>query len=656
MAGIDQNNRNRFGENRLKHKEKQKVRKMSKPMQLTLIAVFFLLIVGCCVVIGKVIYIINVKGETYSQRVLSQQSVGMTTNLPYKRGDILDRNGVALAYSTKVYNVILDPSVVNTENSYLQPTVDALVQVFGLDENELKQILADKPNSAYQVLLKQQSHELMSEFTLLSNGNKNIKGVWFEEEYIRTYPYNNLASHAIGYTVGGDVGTWGIEQYYNNELIGTNGREYGYYDSSLNLIKVSKEAVDGNTIVSTIDVNVQRVVEKKISEFRDTWDCENVAVLVMNPNDGSIYAMASNEGFDLNNPRDLSAYYTEEEIEEMTDNDKLVALNKMWRNFCISDTYEPGSTFKPFTVAAGLEENLIKTSDTFVCDGYRMVAGWKISCNNRSGHGTLTLAESLMKSCNPALMKIGDALGRDSFSVYQNHFGFGALTGIDLPGESNSILIPKEKLNITELATSSFGQSFNITMIQLASAFCSLVNGGTYYQPHIVSEVRNSAGATIMRNDGVEVSAAVSEETSEFLREALYMTVEKGTAKPAKVEGYMVGGKTGTAQKGVRDKENQKYVVSFVGCVPADKPEVVTYVVIDEIHDEEKKASSSLATALTSEILEEILPYLGVYPTGEINYHIEIPVIDPETDMSQVDERDMIDENGTEINIENNED
>lgn len=627
-------------------RKKTNANKFTRRMQGALLFVFcvvFALILGLC---SRLIWLNAKEGERYGKKVLAQQSLGINTNLPYKRGDILDRNGVALARSTKVFNVILDPSIVNMDAGNVEPTIEALVAVYGLDANELRTILAEKSGSAYVRLLRRQSLESKLAFEELAAGSKKIQGVWFEEEYTRNYPFGSLASHVIGYTVGGDIGTWGIEQYYNAELIGTNGREYGYYDSELNLVKVSKAPVDGNTIVSTIDVNVQRVVEEKIKNFRGTWDCENIGVIVMNPNNGAIYAMASNEGFDLNEPRDLSAYYTQEEIAAMTDEEELNALNRMWRNFCISDTYEPGSTFKPFTVAAALEENLVKPSDTFVCDGYRMVAGYRINCNRRSGHGVVTLTEALMKSCNPALMSIGELLGRDFFHTYQEHFGFGTTTGIDLPGESGSILIPLENLNVTELATSSFGQGFNITMVQLASAFCSLVNGGYYYQPHVVEEIRNAAGAVVYEKDDVPVNVSVSAQTSEFMREAMFMTVDSGTASPAKVAGYLVGGKTGTAQKGVRDKENQKYVVSFVGCVPTDDPQAVIYVVIDEIHDEEKKASSSLATALTSEILEEILPYLGIYPEGEINYHIDLPVNDPVTNLDDLEEGDIISEGG----------
>ncbi len=615
-------------------------------MQGTLLFVFCVILVLVSGLCARVIYINATDGERYQKKVLSQQSYGTNTNLPYKRGDILDRNGVVLAQSTKVYNVILDPSIIATDSRYKEPTLQALNEVYGLDVGELERTLEEHAGSSYIRLLRKQSFESMSQYLSLAADNKCIKGVWFEEEYIRSYPFGSLASHVLGYTVAGDVGTWGIEQYYNANLIGTNGREYGYYDSELNLVKVTKEPEDGDTIVSTLDVNVQRLVEQKIKEFCSTWECENIGVIVMNPNDGAIYAMASNEGFNLNAPRDLSLYYSEEEQAAMTQEEQLAALNRMWRNFCISDTYEPGSTFKPFTVAAAMEENLVQESDTFVCNGYRMVAGWRINCNNRSGHGMVTLAESLMKSCNPALMAIGESLGRDAFHLYQEHFGFGNPTGIDLPGESNSILIDLPKLNVTELATSSFGQGFNITMIQLASAFCSLVNGGYYYQPHVVKEIRSANGATVYENDGVVVNMSVSSQTSDFLKDALYMTVESGTAKPAKVAGYLVGGKTGTAQKGVRDKENQKYVVSFIGSVPADNPEVVIYVVIDEIHDEAKKASSSLATSLTSEILSEILPFLGIYPEGEIDYHVDLSLLHPETDMDTIDETNMIDEQG----------
>lgn len=626
-------------------KKKTSTKKLTRRMQGTLLFVFCVILAGISVVCGRLIYINAREGERYEKRVLSK-SIGTNAVLPYRRGDILDRNGVVLAKSVKVYNVIFDPSVINSDKRFAEPTVTALASVYGLDERELYTMLTEKASSTYIRLLRQQSFERMDAFRQLAAENKLIKGVWFEEEYIRSYPFDSLASHVIGYTVAGDVGTWGIEQYYNADLTGTDGREYGYYDSELNLTKVSKPAVDGSTIISTIDINVQNRVEKKVENFLSQWKCENIGVIVMNPNSGAVYAMASNAGFNLNEPRDLSAYYTEEELAVMTEEEELAALNRMWRNFCISDTYEPGSTFKPFTVAAALEENFVKDGDTFVCNGYRNVAGYRINCNKRSGHGTVTLAESLMKSCNPALMQIGEKLGRDFFYQYQKHFGFGLPTGIDLPGESGSILIDLNNLNVTELATSSFGQGFNITMVQLASAFCSLVNGGNYYQPHVVSEIRDASGATLYENYGTLANVAVSGQTSEFIRDALYMTVEQGTAKPAKVQGYLVGGKTGTAQKGVRDKENQKYVVSFIGCAPADKPEVVVYVVIDEIHDEAKKASSSLATSLTSEIMDEILPFLGIYPEGEINYHADLSVINPETDENDIDETDIIDPQG----------
>ena len=619
-----------------------KTRLFSHKMQKNLKFVFCVILLCILVLCGRIIFLIQTKGDTYEKAILSRQKGSVNTNLPYKRGEILDRNGVVLAKSQKVYNVILDPSITSTEEVYVEVTVQALSEVFGLEEAYLKNLMTEKKDSAYVRLLKKQDYEKKNAFEELAAQNKRIKGVWFEEEYERQYPYGSLASHVIGYTVGGDIGTWGIEQYYNNELIGVNGREYGYYDSELNLVKVSNAPEDGNSIISTIDVNVQRIVEKKIREFDEAWDYENIGVIVMNPNNGEILSMASNKGFDLNHPRDLSEYYSEVEIASMTEEEQLAALNKMWRNFCISDTYEPGSTFKPFTVAAALEEAVIKKDDCYVCNGYRMVDRWRINCNNRSGHGTLTLTEAIMKSCNPALMTIGEELGKEAFYRYQRDFQFGDKTGVDLPGEGNSILVDFAHLNVTELATSSFGQSFNISMILMASAFCSLINGGTYYQPHVVREINNASGATVYSTEGVKVTETISSATSEFLRDALYMTVEKGTAKPAKVEGYLIGGKTGTAQKGIRSEK--KYVVSFIGCAPADHPEVMIYVVIDEVHDEEKKASSSLATALTSEILSEALPFLSIYPEGEIDYHVDMTLLNPETNPDDLQEGDIITE------------
>lgn len=613
-------------------REKANVKKFKGYMQSKLLFVFFVILCAMIAIIARLVFLNNRDQERYEKRVLSQQTF-LSSTIPYQRGSILDRNGVVLASSDKVYNVIIEPKVILTDEEYLNPTVEALSSVFGVDAAEVTSLIHEKSTSSYQRLLKQVKIDVVDQFENLQNGNKKIKGVWFEEEYKRVYPYGSLASHVIGYTSAGDVGTWGIEEYYNSSLNGTNGRVYGFYDSELNLTRTRKEAVNGYTIVSTIDTNVQRIVEEHIKKFQEEIGANNVSVIVSNPNNGEIYAMATNLGFDLNNPYDLSAYYDEVEIASMSEEDKEKALNSMWRNFSISDTYEPGSTFKPFTVSSALEEHLITPETTFQCNGVLRVGGHNIRCNAR--HGTVTLAQSLMKSCNPSMMAIGEKEGASLFRTYQDHFFFGKKTGVDLPGESEGILIAEDKLHVTELATSSFGQGFNVTMIQMVGGFASLVNGGHYYQPHVVKEIVTDQGTTVDEKAQYPINETVSTETSEFIREAMYLTVQDGTAKPAQVEGYLVGGKTGTAQK--LPRTSKKYVVSFIGCVPTDDPQVVIYVVIDEVHDEAKKASSTVATTLTSQILKDILPFLGVYPEGEIDYKVDLPVI-PDGEEGQIGE------------------
>lgn len=604
-------------------------------MQANFVLVFCAILILFGGLIGRIVYLNKQNGERYERKVLSQQSF-VSNTIPYKRGTITDRNGAILAKSDKVVNVILDPKVLLTDKNNIKVTLEAISEIFEMDYSDLSARLNENSESSYVILRKHQEYNKKAEFEKRTEEQKKasryerIVGVWFEDEYIRSYPYGSLASNILGYTNSGNAGSWGVEQYYNTTLNGTNGRIYGYYDSELNLVRTEKSAVNGYNLVTTIDANVQQIVEKHVKDFRDTIGSENIGVILMDPNSGEIYAMVSNGGFDLNNPRDLSSYFTEDELERMDDDAKINFLSeKVWKNYCISDAIEPGSTFKPFTVAAALEEDKISPDATYECTGSRLVGGWVITCNKKSGHGYVTLTQALTNSCNPALMTIGDKLGRDLFCQYQYHFGFGKKTGIDLPGEGVGILKTVAELNVTELATSSFGQTSTVTMIQLISGFASLVNGGHYYQPHVVKEIVNDNGATVEEKSPVLVKETISAATSQFLKEAAYLTVEEGTATVAKMEGYLVGGKTGTAQKLPRSKTNQKYIVSFIGSVPADNPELIIYVAIDEVHDEEKKASSSVASALTKNILSEVLPFLGIYPDGEIDYHVDIPQVTP---------------------------
>jgi len=633
--------------------KKKKIKKFKYWMQSSLVFVFCIVVAVFLVLLVRLAFL---SGEDkYEKSALAQQSY-VSSVIPYKRGSILDRNGNVLAASDLIYHLILDPKVLLDKEENVDPTIQALVQVYGLDESELRTTLVEKANSSYVVLRRQLSYAEKEQMTLYEEEwtkrkaqdkelKGDIKGVWFEEEYKRSYPYQSVASHIIGFTINGDQGSYGIEQQYDEELTGINGRTYGYYDSSLNIQKTVKEAQNGNQIVSTIDVNVQRVVQRHVEEFLDSVGAENVGVVMLDANSGEVLAMQSNYSYDLNAPRSLDAFFSQDELEGMSESDKMNARYDIWRNFCISDAYEPGSTFKPITVAAALEELVTDVNAEYTCDGKEQFGEEiTIKCSNSRGHGKISLVQSLMYSCNDALMQIAAAEGKDLFYTYQKHFLMGMKTGIDLPGETAGALIDLNNLNQTELATSSFGQSFTVNMMQMASAFASLINGGTYYEPHVVMAIKNSDGATIQKINPVIVSKTISAETCEFIKEAMYLTVQEGTATKAQVQGYVMGGKTGTAQKFPR--EAGKNLVSFLGFVETEDRTIVIYVVVDEAHDEEKMSKSATASTLAAAILEESLPYLKMYPEGEIKYRVELV---------QADDLLTNEEDNPEYNPENNE-
>ena len=597
-------------------------RSFTSRMQARLLLVFCAISLLMVALMGRLIYIMQVDGDRYTKQVLSRQSYTSAV-LPYKRGSITDRNGTVLAQSILMYRLILDPLKLNDNPKAQAPTMKALQEYFEITEATVQDILDTKPKSQYVTMLKNVNYDLVQSFNEYKKENEEILGVYFEEEYVRNYPFKTLASDVLGFTSVDNTGFWGLEEYYNEELNGINGREYGYYDSNLNLERIVKKAVNGNTVVSTIDANVQRIIQEKIIEFNTEFGSKNIEVLVMNPNNGEILGMASNQEYDLNNPQDLSGIYSEDEITSMTAEQKTEVLNALWKNDIISSGFEPGSTFKPITVAAALEESLSEPEHTYICDGGEMVHGTYIPCNKRAGHGEITLGQALMLSCNDVLMQVVTAEGKDTFYQYETAFGFGKTTGIDLPGEASGIIFDYDKLNPVELATSSFGQGFESTLLQLGSAFCSLVNGGNYYKPHMVKKIVNDSGVTVKEMDPILVKQTVSKKTSDFIQEYMYQTVEAGTAGGAKVEGYAVGGKTGTAQKLPRDAKT--YIVSFLGCVPAINPEIVIYVMIDEPQNVVKQADSSIATRFASKILKEILPALGIFPDGDIDYLLTDP-------------------------------
>lgn len=595
-------------------------------MQKKLVLLFVAIILAFVFLIGRITYINAANGEDYTRIVLDQQQYDSRT-IPFKRGDIVDRNGTKMATSERVYNVILDVKVMTSDEDSIEPTIQVLKDCFEIDEEEVRDLIEESPSSRYNILKKGVDYETYKKFEAIDEDDENypdVAGIWLEEDYVRTYPYNTLASDVIGFTVDGNVGSNGIEASYNNTLNGTDGREYGYLDETSTVERTVKEAVNGDTVMSTIDLQVQSIVEKHILEFNEQHKNEasagegskNTAVIVMNPQNGEILAEASYPNYDLNQPRDLTKYYTQETIDAMSDEEQLETLNSLWNNFCVSDTYEPGSTFKPFTIAAGLETGILTGDETYYCGGVLHVGDHDIHCSNRDGHGTQTLKQALENSCNVALMEIGEALGAEEFCRYQELFGFGEYTGIDLPGEgeTSGLLYTPENMDAASLATNAFGQNFNVTMTQLVASFCSLINGGNYYEPHVVKQIQDENGNVTENIDPVLVKKTISEETSEVIKDYMLGVVQEGTGSSAAVEGYDIGGKTGTAEKLPRG--NGKYLVSFIGYAPQENPEVVVYVVVDE-PNVAAQASSSYATELASGIMSEIFPYLGITKSSE---------------------------------------
>ncbi len=632
-----------------------KKQKMTLKMKRKLALLFVVIVLILIGIIVRLVYINRVSGERYTKKVLSQQDTNSMV-LPYKRGDIYDRNGTVLATSEKVYNVILDPGVLwenhdeDPKKDYVEPTLQALVTYFELDRSELDTIMQEKKSSHYVMLKKQLTKEEVEEFEAYEDerddkGNKThrISGVWLEDSYIRRYPYRSLGCNVIGYTVSGNVGQYGIEQKYSDVLNGEDGRSYNYLNEDLEQEKVVKAATNGENVMSTMDITLQEIVERAIEDFQKKYanafregdGSYTAAAIMMDPNNGEVLAMASNRHYDLNDPYNvvLNGLFTEEESKNLSEEERLNALNELWRNYCISDTFEPGSTAKPITVAAALEAGAVHDGDTFLCDGNQKIGDYTIWCSKKIGHGIIDLEGSLMFSCNDALMQIAAKLEEENYSKYQNMFNLGLRTGIDLPGEARTDSLiyysrenaPNERLIMgkTDLATNSFGQNFNATMIQMASAFSACINGGYYYQPHVVKKITDSSGGTVKNVEPVLLRTPISSKTSALIRKYLYHTMygptdangNHATGKAARIAGYAMGGKTGTAERIPRDKTN--YLVSFIGFAPADHPEVVLYVVVDR-PNAEKQSTSSFAQEIWKNIMKEALPYLNIYPTEAI--------------------------------------
>lgn len=635
----------------------KKRNKFSIKMQKKLVVLFGLVLLAFTGLSIRLVWLTRENGTRYQKQVLAQQQYDSIT-LPYRRGDIVDAKGTKLATSEKVYNLVIDAKVMNTElngkTPYLEPTLEALGQNFDLDMTAIREYVATHKEASWYVPLKRLTYDEISGFQQAKNDNSNIKGVWFEEEYKRVYPYGSLAADTIGFTSTDNQGSYGLEEYYDSVLNGISGREYGYLNDDLNLERTVKAAVDGSSVHSTIDANVQMIVEKYLAkfmeEFKDNYKpgngAENVGCIIQWVNTGEILAMASVPTYDLNNVRDPQAllgsmmvekvdtangYYEIKKngtvidqtvLDSMSEDDLYLNLNNLWKNYCITGTYEPGSVAKPFTVAMALEKGDITPNSTFECSGYMEIGGYKIRCHN-GAEGTMTLEKAVAKSCNVTMMKIAQIVGADDFCEYQKVFNFGLKTNVDLAGEARtaSLVYSADQMGPTDLATNSFGQNFNVTMIQMITAFSSLINGGYYYEPHLVSKITNASGATVENIEPRVLKQTVSEETSAYIRQYCNAVVTEGTGKTARPAGYLIGGKTGTAEtidQNTHKRSKDEHVVSFMGYAPADNPQIAIYVVVDR-PNVSHQGDAKHATRLVRSILTEVLPYLNIFMTEELS-------------------------------------
>ena len=646
-------------------KKVKKIKRLTDQMRGKLILVFIGIICLFFILAVRLTYWTVNKGSEFETKVLGQQKHDSSV-IPFERGKIYDRNGNILATNEKIYTLVLEPkNILLRKKKYETTTINALHEYFGFSKKNLKKVIEGNKDSYYVVYKKNMTYDEVAKFQkfldMADNSMKGVsdtkkekiesarqvKGISFEEDYKRIYPYNSLACRILGFTSSGNVGNWGIEQSYNEQLNGVNGRAYYYFNEELDQEQTVKEAKNGNSVVSTIDMQIQKIIEEKLNDFDSKIGSKVTNILVMDPQNGEILGMASSNPYDLNEPMDekkLLSLYSQSEIDEMkaytqekeaeeaseeesgeesseetteqedkdTEKKKTIydAFYELWRNAIISDTNEPGSTYKPFTVATGLESGALTGNENYFCTGSLMVGKRNIGCSHV--HGNITLKDAVAKSCNVAMMNIAFNEGAETFYNYQNLFGFGRSTGIDLPGEAetkNLVYNASNYSNSVTLATNAFGQNFNCTMMQMAAGFCSLINGGNYYRPHIVKQIQNDGG-DVVKDVGKEVlRKTVSEETSASIRSYMQETVENGTGTKAQIEGYTIGGKTGTAEKIPRNKKD--YYVSFIGFTPVEKPELLVYVTIDE-PNVSFQANAGLAVELEKSCMEEIVNVLGI--------------------------------------------
>ncbi len=522
-----------------------------------------------------------------------------------ERGTLYDRNGTIIASNKSVSTI----SVIHNQITDPELVIKELSSALSLSEETVR-----KRVEKYSSIERIKSN--VDKETADYIRNLSLDGVMVDEDYKRFYPYGDLASKVIGFTGSDNQGIIGLEVEYDDYLQGINGTiltlttAHGIEieDAAENRI----EPIPGNNVYLSLDVNIQKYAEQAADTVMKAKNANSVSVIVMNPQNGEIYAMANVPEFDLNKPYTFNEAYLEKYKDmTLTSTEKTAALNNMWRNPCINDTYEPGSCFKIVTATAALEEGVVKLTDTFYCPGYKVVEDRKIRCHKVGGHGSETFVQGIMNSCNPVFMEIGARVGAEKFYYYFDKLGLSSRTGVDLPGEANSIKHKLENVGAVELATMSFGQSFQITPLQLLRAGSAIVNGGTLITPHFGVEVTNAEGTVIKELNYESVDNTVSKETSETMKMLLEAVVSDGTGKRAYLPGFRIGGKTATSEK--LPRRSGKYISSFIGFAPANDPKVIAIILIDE--PEGIYYGGTIAAPVIASLFDNILPYMGIEPS-----------------------------------------
>lgn len=554
--------------------------------------------------LGRLVYLMIFDAEYYQE--LARDLHEREREIKAARGGILDRNGVVLATNRTVCTI----SVIHSQIQDADRVVEVLSSELDLDAEEVRRKV-EKVSSMerIQTNVDKETGDRIREY--------DLAGVKVDEDYKRYYPHGDLASRVLGFTGGDNQGIIGLEVKYDDYLKGTNGTILTVTDArGVELEGVAEdriEPVPGETLKVSLDYNIQAYCQQAAENVLEEKQAEAVSILLMNPKNGEILAMVNAPEFDLNDPFTLN---TGVDADTLSGEELQEQLNQMWRNRCINDTYEPGSAFKIITASACLEEGVVDLDDTFVCPGYRIVEDRKIRCHKVGGHGQETFADGIRNSCNPVFMDIGLRLGADRFYDYFRQFGLMEQTGIDLPGEAGTIMHRKEDIGTVELATMTFGQSFQITPVQLAVTVSALINGGTRVTPHVALGTVDESGAYTREFDYETEEGIVSEETSRTMRMLLESVVSEGSGKNAYIEGYSIGGKTATSE--TLPRSAGKYIASFVGFAPAEDPEVLGIVII---HDPKGVYyGGTIAAPVLRDIYDNVLPYLGIEKTESMVY------------------------------------